>query len=295
LCLRPHLPSLQFLFLLLRQSCSGLQLLRTDPGSDSFCRLSSWRSSTSWGTSTRPCICGVSHCSCSFSAAFFVPWEYLHFLGFGSYSVGLDSIRGRGSSHCRLCSPAAAAFIKFSSSSTSLAPLAKPSIRPVDSFKLSEIKDVKSYLDLHDEIAYYLCSDEYGTRCSDDHLITDPSNAEASCYWESQLRVAVWNGGLRFLFENTGSHFHGKGFEMIDVLNCHCRPDSVTDAFTTLMSLFNDVQGDSKPIVEFRSHFDEMIMDMLRCKVVIPPLLLVMIFIYALHSRYSDILNQFRS
>jgi len=82
---------------------------------------------------------------------------------------------------------------------------------------------------------------------------------------------------------------------MLDVLNHHCRPDSVTDAFATLVSLFNDVQGDSEPIVEFRSRFDRMILDMSRCKVVIPPLLLVMIFIHALHSRYSDILNQFRS
>ena len=110
---------------------------------------------------------------------------------------------------------------------------------------------MKSYLDLQDEIAYYLRSEEYGTRRSDDLLITDPSNSEASRYWEGQLRVAVKNGGLRFLFENTGSRFHGKGFEMMDVLNRHCRPDSVTNAFTTLMSLFNDVQGDSEPIVEF--------------------------------------------
>jgi hypothetical protein len=101
--------------------------------------------------------------------------------------------------------------------------------------------------------------------------------------------------GLCFLFENTGSRFHGKGFEMIDVLNRHCHPDSVTDAFTTLMSLFNDVQGSAEPIVEFRSHFDGMVLDMSRCKVVIPPLLLVMIFIPSLHSRYFDILDQFRS
>jgi len=165
----------------------------------------------------------------------------------------------------------------------------------VEPFKLSEIKDVRGYLDMQDEIAFHLRSDEYGTRRSDDKLITDSTNAEASRYWEGQLRIAVKNGGLRFLFENTGSRYHGKGFEMIDVLNCHCRPDSVTNAFSTLMSLFNDVQGDSEPIVEFRSRFDGMIMDMRRCKVVIPPLLLVMIFIRALHSRYSDILDQFRS
>jgi hypothetical protein len=180
-----------------------------------------------------------------------------------------------------------------SSSSTFLAPLATPSLRPAEPFKLSEIKDVKSFLDLQDEIAYYLRSEAFGTRHSDDLLITDPSNAEASCYWEGQLRIAVKNGGLRFLFENTGLRFHDKGFEMIDVLNRHCRPNSVSNAFTTLMSLFNDVQGDSEPIVEFRSCFDGMLLDMTRCKVVIPPLLLVMIFIRALHSRYSDILDQF--
>ena len=181
------------------------------------------------------------------------------------------------------------------SSSTSLAPLAKPSLRPAEPFKLSEIKDIKGYLDMQDEIAYYLRSDEYCTRRSDSLLVTDSSNAEASRYWEGQLRVAVKNGGLRFLFENTGSRFHGKGFEMLDVLNRHCRPDSVSDAFTTLVSLFNDVQGNSEPIVEFWSRFDGLALDMFWCKVIIPPLLLVMIFICGLHSRYSDILDQFRS
>ena len=58
---------------------------------------------------------------------------------------------------------------------------------------------------------------------------------------------------------------------MIGVLNRHCRPDSVTTAFTTLMSLFNNVQGDIEPIVEFWSRFEGMVMDMSRCKIVIPP------------------------
>ena len=109
---------------------------------------------------------------------------------------------------------------------------------------------------MQDEIDFHLRSDKYCTRQLDDKLITDPTNAEASRYWEGRLRIAVKNGGLRFLFENTGSRFHGKGFEMIDVLNHHCHPDSVTNAFTILMSLFNDVQGDSEPIVEFRSRFN---------------------------------------
>jgi hypothetical protein len=175
------------------------------------------------------------------------------------------------------------ATVSSSSSSTSLAHLDKPSIK-TDPFKLSEIKDVKSYLDMQDEIAYYLRSDKYSTGRSDALLITDPSNAEASRYWEGQLRIAVKNGGLCFLFENTGSRFHGKGFEMIDVLNQHCRPDSVTNALMTLMSLLNDVQKDTEPIVEFRSRFDGMILDMARGNIIIPPLLLVMIFIRALHT-----------
>jgi hypothetical protein len=195
--------------------------------------------------------------------------------------------------HAAVSSPPPAT-VSSSSSSTSLAHLNKPSIK-TDPFKLSEIKDVKSYLDMQDEIAYYLWSDKYSTKRSDALLTTDPSNAEASCYWEGQLRIEVKNGGLRFLFKNTGSRFHGKGFEMIDVLNRHCRPDSVTNAFTALMSLFNDVQKDTEPIVEFCSRFDGMILDMARGSIIIPPLLLVMIFIRALHTQYSDILNQFRS
>jgi hypothetical protein len=43
-----------------------------------------------------------------------------------------------------------------SSSSTSLAPLNKPSLCRAEPFKLSEIKDIKSYLDMQDEIDYYL-------------------------------------------------------------------------------------------------------------------------------------------
>jgi len=61
------------------------------------------------------------------------------------------------------------------------------------------------------------------------------------------------------------------------------------------MSLFNDVQGDTEPIMEFRSRFEGMVVDISRCKVIIPPLLLIMIFIRALHSHYSDILDQFHS
>jgi hypothetical protein len=103
--------------------------------------------------------------------------------------------------------------------------------------------------------------------------------------------MAVKDGSLWFLFNNKGMLYYGKGFEMLAALNQNCRPDTVANAFTTLMSLFNDVQGDSEPIMEFRSHFVGMVMDMTRCKIMIPPILLVMFFLCALHGRYLFIVE----
>ena len=82
---------------------------------------------------------------------------------------------------------------------------------------------------------------------------------------------------------------------MLAVLDQHCRPDTISNAFSTLMSLFNDIQGPLEPILEFCSRFDGMVLDMSRSKILLPPILLVMLFLRALHSRYSDILDQFRS
>ncbi len=100
---------------------------------------------------------------------------------------------------------------------------------------------------------------------------------------------------LKFLFENKGSVYDGKGFEMLAALNRHCRPDTVANAFSTLMSLFNDSMGDSEDIIAFRSRFDGLINEMSWCKIVIPHLLVVMFFLRSLHSRYSPLLDQFRS
>jgi hypothetical protein len=173
-------------------------------------------------------------------------------------------------------------------------PTAVP-LRPSDPFKLPVIKDAKAYLDVHDMIQYYLRQPEYATQRSDDALVTTPSNVVASLFWEGQLRNAVREGSLRFLFDNKGTLYHGKGFEMLAVLDQHCRPDTISNAFSTLMSLFNDIQGPSEPILEFRSRFDGMVLDMSRSKILLPPILLVVLFLRALHSRYSDILDQFRS
>ncbi len=49
---------------------------------------------------------------------------------------------------------------------------------------------------------------------------------------------------------------------MLDALNQHCRPDFVANAFTTLLSLFNDNMGKSEEIMAFYSHFDGMVNDM---------------------------------
>jgi hypothetical protein len=82
---------------------------------------------------------------------------------------------------------------------------------------------------------------------------------------------------------------------MLAVLDQHCRPDLITNVFCALMSLFNDVQGSSEAVFEFCSWFDRMVMDLSCSKIILPPILLVMLFLYALHSRYSDILDQFWS
>jgi hypothetical protein len=126
-------------------------------------------------------------------------------------------------------------------------------------------------------------------------LVTTPSNITASLFWEGQIWSAVREGSLWFLFDNKGTLYHGKGFEMLSVLNQHCCPDTIANAFSTLMSLFNDVQGHSEPVLEFRSRFDGMVLDMSRSKIILPPILLVMLFLRALHSSYSDLLDQFQS
>ncbi len=73
--------------------------------------------------------------------------------------------------------------------------------------------------------------------------------------------------------------YDGKGFEMLAALNLHCRPDMVANAFSTLMSLFNNSMCDSEDILAFRTQFDGMINKMCQCKIVIPPLLMVKFFL----------------
>jgi hypothetical protein len=157
------------------------------------------------------------------------------------------------------------------------------------------MKDAKAFLDSFEQIQFYLRMPDFSTGHADGALVMDVGNREASCVWEGQLRLAVQGGTLRFLFENKGTLFHGRGFEMIDMLILHCRPDSVTNAFHSLLSIFNNVQGDSESLLEYRSRFDGLTLELQRCKVVIPPILLVMLFLRMLHSRYVAIVDHFWS
>ncbi len=126
------------------------------------------------------------------------------------------------------------------------------STRP-EPFKLDVFKDAKDYLDDYDMIQFYLRIPDFSIGCSDGLLVMDPSNVEASRVWEGQLCLAVKDGSLCFLFENKGDQFHGRGFKMLATLDQHCHPDTVSNAFSSLLSLFNEVQKDGKPILEYSS------------------------------------------
>jgi hypothetical protein len=93
----------------------------------------------------------------------------------------------------------------------------------VDLLKLDDIKNAKAFLDSFETIQFYLWIPEFATGHADGSLITDAANAEASRAWEGQLRLAIKNGNLCFLFENKENQFHGRGFEMLAALIQHCR------------------------------------------------------------------------
>jgi hypothetical protein len=168
-------------------------------------------------------------------------------------------------------------------------------ICPAEPFKLPPIEDAKAYLNLSSILQYYLCRPEFLTQCSDDALVTDLRNAKASAYWKGQIRVAVQDGSLRFLFENKGLMYDGNGFELLAVLNQHCCPDSVANAFTTLILLFNDSMGESEEIMAFRLRFDGMVNNMSHYKIILPPVLMVMFFLCSLHCHYDNLLKRFHS
>jgi hypothetical protein len=124
---------------------------------------------------------------------------------------------------------------------------------PINRFTYPSIKTLDDYLAMWDLILYWLRHPGVSTACSDAALITDPSNALASQFWEGQIWAALKDGPTRFLFENTGSTYYDKGFEMLQVLEDNFHPSSISNTFTTLLSLFNDTQSDKEGIHEFCS------------------------------------------
>jgi hypothetical protein len=75
---------------------------------------------------------------------------------------------------------------------------------------------------------------------------------------------------------------------MLTALSQHCHPDLVLNAFTSLRSNFNDVQGQDEPILQYWSHFKGLVMELSRCKVTILQVLMVMLFLWAVHGCYSS-------
>jgi hypothetical protein len=122
---------------------------------------------------------------------------------------------------------------------------------PVDRFTLLPIKNSDDYLDARDLILYWLHRHGFSTARSDLALITDSTNALASQFWEGQIRTALKDGPTHFLFKNTGSTYYDKGFEMLQVLEDHYHPFSISNTFPTPLSLFNDTQSDKEGIHEF--------------------------------------------
>jgi hypothetical protein len=120
-------------------------------------------------------------------------------------------------------------------------------------------------------------------------------NALASQFWEGQLQTALKDGPTLFLFKNTGSTYYDRGFEMLQVLKDNFRPSSISNMFTTLLSLFNDKQSDKEGIHEFWSWFEGNLLALSCLLVAIPQILQVMLFLHAIHPCYQDLLNQFAS
>jgi hypothetical protein len=177
-----------------------------------------------------------------------------------------------------------------------VAPQPNPIPLPVNRFTLPTIKNATNYLAAHDLILYWLCRPGFSTARSDSALITDSTNALASQFWEGQIRTALKDGGdARFLFENTGSTYYDKGFKMLQVLEDHYHPSSISNTFTTLLSLFNDKQSETEGIHEFRSRFEGNISVLSHSSVAIPQILQVMLFLRTIHPRYEGLLNQFAS
>jgi hypothetical protein len=140
----------------------------------------------------------------------------------------------------------------------------------VDCFTLLSIKTSDDYLAARDLILYWLPRPGFFTACSDTTLITDPLNALASQVWEGKIRTVLKDGPARFLFENTGSTYFDKSFEMLQILEDNFCSSSISNPFTTLLSLFNARQSDKEGIHEFHLQLEGNLLALSRLSVAIP-------------------------
>ena len=106
--------------------------------------------------------------------------------------------------------------------------------------------------------------------------------------------MAVQDGPIRHLFDNTGDLYYGRGFEMLATLEANFKPATFTHSFAALLSLINDKQSE-EGIDEFRARFEGHLHDMSLSAVSIPPILKAMLFLRALHPRYKAIIDMFAS
>ena len=238
------------------------------------------------------------------SEAYSSPTRSEIFNGGGSDSSGIDpesnknsSFWGSSSSDSAVDCPSQARRASLASPTSGVAPPPGPIPLPtVAPFTFPAIKNATNYFQTRELILYWLRRPGYSTARSDSVPIMDSRNALASQFWESQIRTALKDGGgARFLFENTGTTFYDKGFEMLQVLEDHYRPSSISNTFTTLLSLFNDTQSDAEGLHEFRSRFEGNLLVLSHSSVTIPQILQVMFFLRAIHPRYEGLLNQFAS
>ncbi len=56
--------------------------------------------------------------------------------------------------------------------------------------------------------------------------------------------MAVQDGPVRFLFDNTRDLYFGRGFEMLVALKANFKPATFSHAFATLLSLINNMQAE---------------------------------------------------
>jgi hypothetical protein len=102
--------------------------------------------------------------------------------------------------------------------------------------------------------------------------------------WEGQIQLAVKDGSLRFLFDNKGDFYHNRSFETLIALIGYYHSDLMPNAFTSLLSLFNNVQRDLEPILQYWLFFDSLVSKLSWCKVAMPQILTVMLSLWAIHG-----------